>query len=131
MKNIMTKNQLIIGIVGLTLLVVLIILLTGGNKKNTTEITPTITPTSAPYKSDTGAVLITPNPSEQITQTQTSILRNKAPIDTDTFILDFDWKNIYFTVKPKNANFQMFEVTKWLDTNGYGAIPINNFKVIK
>jgi hypothetical protein len=103
--------------------------LTGGGK-GTTEIAPT-TPTPVPYKSSTGAILMTPNPVEDKIQLQTTKLRSKTPIDTDTFVLDFDWKNIYFTVKPKNNQFKAFNVEKWLSANGYGAIPISNFKVIK
>ena len=130
MKNKITKNQLIAGIVGLTLVVVLIILLSGWNK-GPAKMIPTVTPTAEPYKSDTGAILMTPNPTEAAVLDQTSQLRDKAPIDTDTFVLDFDWKNIYFTVKPKNDQFKMFDLEKWLAGNGYEAIPINNFKVIE
>jgi len=130
MKNKITKDQVIIGIVVLTLLVVLIILLSSKGKEPT-QIVPTVTPTAEPYKSDTGAVLMTPNPTEALVLDQTSLLRSKTPIDTDTFVLDFDWVNIYFTVKPKNDNFKIFEVEKWLSGKGYGDIPISNFKVIK
>lgn len=114
----------------MTLSVVLIILLSSKGKEPA-KIPPTATPTVEPYKSDTGAVLMTPNPVEDKIQIQTSALRNKAPIDTDTFVLDFDWKNIYFTIKPKNEKFKMFDVEKWLSGNGYGAILISNFRIIK
>ena len=84
------------------------------------------TPTVIYEQSKTGALYISPTKEERIVGDSIRILRDECPVETNDFVLDFDYKRFTFVVKTNNEDsFWM-----WLDENGY-IIPVEDFVIEK
>lgn len=125
------KSFVLLGGVLLIILIVLMILSFGRKDKTTitNQISPT--PTLIFQKQATGGGFPTLTPDEEKKAKEIGELRLKTPIDSGNFILDFDWKQMEFTVKSKTEKVTKNELESWLIKNNYELIPITEFKFIE
>lgn len=129
----MNKNNIvIIGFVLVTLVVVILILVFGENKKKTMseEVAPTATPTLF-RENLTGGNFVTPTDLEYKRAIEQSNLKLKSPIDTGKYIIDYDWSAVTFTAKPKSSSSVQSDLSLWLDQNGYELVSMDIFKFIE
>lgn len=121
------KIFVVVGLIAIVL--VLVLLRASTNTKNETDL---ITPTGIVQEnidpiyeeSQTGAIMISPTEEERIVNDSVRILRDKCPIETDDFVLDFDYKRYTFIVKTDKED----SFWTWLDENGY-IIPVEDFVI--
>ncbi len=125
------KLKKIVIIFGLLVLIFTIVLLRGKDKSEEKEEEVLISPTPTEVevvevKSETGALYISPTEEEILLDYSFGSLRDKCPIETDDFVVDFDYKKLTFVVTTDNEDsFWM-----WLDENGY-IIPVEDFVIEK
>jgi hypothetical protein len=82
------------------------------------------------FHSDTGAIYISPTDSEYSLDWLTGNLRNKTPITTAAFTINYDYKIDKFVVTIKDGsgiNQQLF--LKWISDAGYDQIPSQLFEI--
>jgi hypothetical protein len=94
-------------------------------------------PTTTPFvniikeSSNTGALIVTLPPAETKRINTAFELRKFLPVNTEAFILEYDYDNDLFVVKltsPHKENKQKF--IKWMDDSGYSSIPLDRFKFV-
>lgn len=102
----------------------------GRKKKAVREPTrmPTVSPTSTEtrprYSDDTGAIYVSPSKEEKIQIDQIVDLRNRSPVETEDFVVDFDYGENVFVVDFKDDEKENKKAVweKWRIENGYGEI---------
>ena len=102
-----------------------------GRKKETIPETvrmPTVSPTPTEikqrYSDDTGAMYISPTKDEKTEIDQIVDLRKKSPLETEDFVVDFDYGENVFVVEFKDSEKENKAGVwdEWRRENGYGEI---------
>lgn len=135
----MRKNTKILLIIsGILLLLVLIISGWEANRKASTKINlkmpnKVVVPTrvAEKYTTDTGAIYISPTENQYVEEKLIADLRNKCPITTEAFKIDFDYQKNLFIVQvksPIDSNGKLFD--QWMKAAGYDVISPQYFKKI-
>ena len=122
-------------------------LIVGGRKDGPTETgkeyivspTPTLPLTLTPvetrqrFSDDTGAIYISPTRDEKTEIDQIVDLREKSPIETEEFVVEFDYNENVFVVEFKDTEKEGKEesLNEWVTENGYGEISAEYFKIKK
>lgn len=116
------------------LIITLVIDNNGKMAENTMMAMPTgvVVPTRTviKYFSDTGAIYISPTDGEYTVDWLIGNLRDKTPITTSAFTMNYDYKNDKFVVTIKggiNGNQQTF--LNWMKNAGYDQIPSQFFTI--
>lgn len=123
-----TKKTIIILITALSLAAFTLIMIVYA-RRGKQNFTPPLLPSTPP--SFTGAKLEKPkSPKEKTTEDaaieELSTLRDKLPLKTDSFFLDFDYATNSFLVTLESPNAKT-TFLDWLKTQGYSHIPPEKF----
>lgn len=136
----MTKVMKIKGILIAGMLLLVLGWLVFGKKQKTAPETvkaPTVSPTPTEieqrYSDDTGAIYISPTKKEKTEIDQIVDLRKKSPMETDEFVIDFDYNQNVFVVEFKDGEKEDKEevLAKWRGENSYGEISLQYFEIRK
>jgi len=102
-----------------------------GKKKKTVPdmtrmpmVSPAPTEIRPRYSDDTGAIYISPTKDEKIEIDEIYDLRKKSPVETEDFVIDFDYGESIFSVgfKDEEKENKVGILNEWLKENGYGEI---------
>jgi len=105
-------------------------LIFGKKQKTAPETVERLTPSPTPmkitqrYSDDTGAIYISPSKDEKIEMDEIFDLRKKSPVETEDFVVDFDYGESIFVVEFKDGEKENKKAVwdKWRRENGYGDI---------
>ena len=124
------ETKILIGIVTVLLILVGIsFLINPNNNKKETAAIPTpemiVIPTREPlnYQSQSGAVYISPTDQEYTEIELIKILRNKTPVETTAFTINYDYDKNVFVVNIKDKSDQNLQLyNQWMKQAGYDRI---------
>ena len=87
-------------------------------------VSPTPTEIRQRYSDDTGAIYVSPSKEEKIQIDQIVDLRNRSPLETEDFVVSFDYGENVFVVDFKDDEKENKEAVwdEWRRENGYGDI---------
>ena len=90
----------------------------------TLMVSPTPTEIQQRYSDDTGAIYISPTKDEKVEIDEIYDLRKKSPVETEDFVVDFDYGESIFMVEFKDSEKDNKRgiLNEWLKENGYGDI---------
>lgn len=146
--KIINKRIIIFAILlGVAVVVIIVGLLLSRNPKRHPEpittplVSPTIYPTRAvgqgifeqPFPDFTGASDEDPFAGQENRPVNTAFkLRKQLPVDTDRFIITYDYSKALFevTLKGSDASARVYFL-QWLSDNNYDQIPLNEFVFIQ